>query len=181
MSLEHSVELRLIEPQEAAALRQLRIRAVTEHPSAFGASSEEERALSVEQVAQQLREGPPISYWFGAFEQATLAGILNLVRFQRPKVCHKAMLGGMYVASDAQGRGVGRALLEHALSFASTQDGLELITLAVTVGNAAARKLYVGAGFRPYGVEPRYIRVDTSYFDIEWMILDLRDAAHTRA
>ena len=169
------METRLVEPHEAAALRLLRIRSVTEYPSAFGASVEEERALSPERVRQQLEEGPPHAYWFGAFEGGELAGILNLVRYQRPKVRHKAMLGGMYVAPERQDRGLGQALLRHAIAFAAGMEGVEMITLAVTVGNPAARKLYTGSGFVPFGVDPRYIRVGDEYFDIEWMTLDLRD------
>ena len=170
------MNIRLIEAEEAEALRSLRIRAVTEHPSAFAASPEEERALSVAAVACQLREGPPYSYWFGALEGGSLVGMLNLARYQRPKVRHKTMLGGMYILPEHQGRGVGRALLGHTIAFATSMEGVEMMTLAVTVGNAAARKLYTGAGFVPYGIDPRYIRVDAAYFDIEWMTLDLRQA-----
>jgi RimJ/RimL family protein N-acetyltransferase len=44
----------------------------------------------------------------------------------------------------------------------------------VTAGNDAARALYVAAGFVPFGVEPRFIRVDDRYYDIEWMIKRLQ-------
>src|SRR3712207_2086003 len=117
------METRLIESHDAEALRTLRIRAVTEYPSAFAASVEEETALSIEDVARQLGEGPPYSYWHGVFDHATLIGILHLARFQRPKVRHKTMLGGMYILPDYQGRGIGRALLEDTISFAKTLEG----------------------------------------------------------
>jgi hypothetical protein len=87
------METRLIEARDAEALRTLRIRAVTEYPSAFGASIEEEMALLIEQVARQLSEGHPYSYWYGTFDNATLIGIVHLARFQRPKARHKTMLG----------------------------------------------------------------------------------------
>ena len=79
----------------------------------------------------------------------------------------------MYVAPEARGNRIGTALLEHTLSHARTMDGLEDVTLAVTVGNDSARRLYLGAGFVPYGVEPRYIKLGDQYFDVEWMILRL--------
>jgi ribosomal protein S18 acetylase RimI-like enzyme len=83
------------------------------------------------------------------------------------------MLGGMYVVPEYQRRGVGRALLEDTISFAKTLEGVATITLAVTVGNEAARKLYRSAGFMPFGIEPGYICVEKTYYDIEWMILHL--------
>ena len=168
------METRLIEPRHAEALRALRIRSVKEYPSAFGASVEEETALSIEQVAQQLSEELSASYWRGEFNHAILIGMVHLFRYQRPKVRHKTMLGGMYILPEYQRRGIGRALLEDTISFAKTLEGVEMITLAVTVGNEAARKLYVSAGFIPFGIELRYIRVDKTYHDIEWMILDLQ-------
>ena len=171
------METRLIEPGEAEALRALRIRAVTEHASAFGTSVEEEAAVSMEQIADELREGPLNSYWRGVFDAATLIGILHLFQFQRPKLHHKTMLGGMYIVPDYRGRGIGRVLLEDTIAFAKTLANVELITLAVTVGNDAARKLYIRSGFIPFGIEPRYIRVDQTYYDIEWMIFDLAKRA----
>jgi ribosomal protein S18 acetylase RimI-like enzyme len=110
---------------------------------------------------------------FGTWLVGQLAGTVNLYRSPRPKTRHKAILGGMYVAPEARGNRIGKALLEHTLSYARTMDGLEDVTLAVTVGNNAARRLYLGAGFVPYGVEPRYIKLGNRYFDIEWMILRL--------
>jgi RimJ/RimL family protein N-acetyltransferase len=168
------METRLIEPRDAESLRTLRIRAVKEYPTAFAASVEEETALSIDEVANQLSDGHSYSFWWGAFDNSMLIGILHLFRYQRPKVNHKTMLGGMYVIPEFQKHGIGRMLLEDIISFAKTLDGVEMVTLAVTVGNNTARKLYLSAGFDPFGTEPRYIRIDTTYYDIEWMILNLQ-------
>lgn len=170
------MQIRQLAPADAAMLRALRIRAVTEYPSAFSASVDEETAQSVDQVAQQLADGLPTSRWFGAFDAADLLGMVNLVRFQRHKVRHKAMLGTMYVVPERQGQGVGAALLQHALTEARAVAGIQFITLAVTVGNHAARRLYMQSGFVPYGIEPSYIRVGDDDYDIEWLVLDVRQA-----
>ncbi len=55
--------------------------------------------------------------------------------------------------------------------------GVEEVVLAVTVGNELAHRLYVAAGFKPYCIEPRYIKLDDQYFDIEWMVLLLDQAS----
>jgi GNAT superfamily N-acetyltransferase len=64
----------------------------------------------------------------------------------------------MYVEPEMAGRGVGRALVEVLLTQART-DGLELIVLTVTDGNAKAAQLYERCGFRSFGVEPHAIKV----------------------
>ena len=58
--------------------------------------------------------------------------------------CH---VSDIAVAQGHEGRGIGRALLDHAQAWAKKQRCM-LITLAVFPGNARARELYERAGFR---------------------------------
>ena len=167
------MNIRQLAAHDAPVYQPLRLRALREHPEAFGSSLEDELPLPLEQVARQLEDTSGNSVSFGAWLDGQLVGIVSLYRSPRLKTRHKALLGGMYVTPEARGNRIGKALLEHTLSYARTMDGLEDVTLAVTVGNDAARRLYLGAGFVPYGVEPRYIKLGNRYFDIEWMILSL--------
>jgi ribosomal protein S18 acetylase RimI-like enzyme len=80
------------------------------------------------------------------------------------------MLGAMYVAPEARGQQIGRALLDAALAHARSQSGIRQILLAVTVGNHAARHLYRAAGFVTWGIEPDYLCIGDQFYDIEWMI-----------
>jgi GNAT superfamily N-acetyltransferase len=166
------VEYRLLTGQDAGAFQALRLRSLRDHPEAFGASYEEEAAQPDEEVARQL-DAAPHAYHAGVFEEGRLLGVVSLFRFARQKTRHKAVLGGMFVLPEARGRGVGRDLLGYILDHARGLDGLEDLTLAVTEGNVAARQLYLVAGFVPYGVEPRYIRVGEDYYAIEWMHMRL--------
>lgn len=59
--------------------------------------------------------------------------------------CH---ISDLAVAQGQDGKGIGRALLEHAHAWAKKQR-CALITLAVFPGNARARALYERAGFGP--------------------------------
>ena len=45
--------------------------------------------------------------------------------------------------------------------------------LSVTVGNEAARRLYLNAGFVPYGIEPRSLMIGSDLMDIELMALPM--------
>lgn len=59
-----------------------------------------------------------------------------------------AFLSDVFVQSAYRGRGVGRALVDAAVEHARAC-GAALLRLDVLLGNAAARRLYERAGFRP--------------------------------
>jgi ribosomal protein S18 acetylase RimI-like enzyme len=84
----------------------------------------------------------------------------------------------MYVASEARGRGIGRALLERAVAEARSWPGVEKLTLTVVVRATAARSLYLAAGFRPYGLEPDSLRQDGVRDTVEYLALDLGTHPH---
>lgn len=163
------VTVRVLSDQDAAVFRTLRLRALKEHPEAYGSAFEEEEQWPLEQTVQGLTQ--PSSSAFGAFAGTDLVGIASLARNMRAKTRHRAMLTGMYVAPEVRGRGVGLALMDAVLASARTVGSLEDVVLAVTVGNESARRLYLKAGFVSYSVDPRYIKIDDRYYDIEWMIL----------
>jgi ribosomal protein S18 acetylase RimI-like enzyme len=167
------MEVRLLTADDAPAFQALRLRALQEHPEAFAASVEDAQQEPLAQVACQIRDGPPLQFTLGAFAAETLVGLTHLARYPGAKLRHKARIGGMYVAPEVRGQGIGAALLDAAIAQAAALGGIEALTLAVTVGNTAARGLYQAAGFVAFGVEPRFIRVDEHYYDIEWMIKSL--------
>ncbi len=170
-NMEKMVAIHMLTEADAPAFRTLRLRSLREHPEAFGSSSEEEELLPVEQTAEHLRSSSAERCAFGAIATGQLVGYAGFSRHPRRKTCHKAHIGGMYVVPEARSQGVGRALLDAVVTHARSMSGVEEVVLAVTVGNEPARRLYIAGGFKPYCIEPRYIKVDGEYFDIEWMIL----------
>lgn len=121
----------------------------------------------------RLEDTVPDTFWLGAFENEELNGILGFFRRQGEKLRHKALLGSMYVVPEARSRGVGRALLDEAVRRAKSMAGLKELVLAVTIGNASAKQLYLNVGFEVYCRDPRFIRVAGRDFDIEWLALTL--------
>lgn len=166
------MNIRVLNEADAPAFREVRLRSLREHPEAFGASYEEESELPLERFAERLRADPGTSIAFGAFDGQSLVGTVRLGLETRRKTRHKATLLSVYVAPEARGQGVARALLEAALHQAR-ELGVEDVVLGVTVGNTAARALYASLGFEGYGIEPRYIKLGDEYTDIEFMILHL--------
>lgn len=167
-----AAQIRRLHPEDAASYRELRLRALREHPEAFATSYEEEQERSVAETAGRLAPGAE-QVTLGAFEQERLVGIATLIRPAKAKLRHRATLAAMYVVPEARERRLGRALLQQVLAVAE-EWGVSDVALAVTVGNDAARRLYAGAGFVSYGVEPRSLRVEGRFYDVEWMSLRLR-------
>jgi GNAT superfamily N-acetyltransferase len=165
-------KIRRLDAEDAAAYRDLRLRALAEHPEAFATSAEEERARPLAEVVQRLEAGPE-QVTLGAFDRELLVGMATLTRPARSKLRHRATLAAMYVVPEARGHGLARALLDAVLEIVG-EWGVSDVALGVTVGNDAARKLYTSAGFVPYGIEPRTLLVEGRFHDVEWMNLRLR-------
>lgn len=174
------MEIRELNETDAEACRALRLRALHDHPDAFGASYEETAARPLERFAEQLRKAyaSPDECTLGAFgADGLLVGMVGLVRQRSPKARHCAFIWGMYTAPEARGRGVGRALLTEVISRARAMAGVEQVQLDVVTSNIGARTLYVSAGFEVYGLERHALKLpDGTYLDEEHMVLWLNGA-----
>jgi GNAT superfamily N-acetyltransferase len=79
----------------------------------------------------------------------------------------------VYVCEEHRGRHLGRALVEAALGFARTLDGVSQVQLAVAMPATAARALYAELGFQAWGLEPDALRVGSERIAEEHMVLVL--------
>ena len=172
------VNVRELTGDDAGDFRNLRLRALREHPDAFGSSYEAESAAPVEAAAERLRLNAESldSFTLGAFRGSQLVGMVGFYQETREKTRHRGTIWGMYVPIEEQGKGIGRALLARALELARALPGLEQVELQVVTRNMRARGLYGSFGFATYGTEPRALFVDGEYLDEEHMVLFLRDA-----
>ena len=159
--------------QDARSLWNLRLHALETVPEAFGESAQEHQQTPVEKYAERLRSTANESAVIGAFEESALVGMIGLYRDQRAKRRHKGWIWGMFVEERYRGTGLGRALLEEAISTARNMLGLRCVLLSVTGSQESARRLYLSAGFRPYGIEPQALKVDDRYLDEEHMIMEI--------
>ena len=170
------LQLRALDVADLDAYKALRDHALAHHEEAFTSDAATEALRTAQSYRARLGEPPGDSGGFtlGAWRGERLVGAITCERDPRSKVRHVGHIVGTMVASDQQGQGVGRALLDALLARASADDGLHQLTLSVTAGNAAAVRLYERAGFVRYGTLPRAIRVGGRYFDKQLMQLTLR-------
>ncbi len=168
--------IRVLTAHDAAAYQALRLRGLRESPDAFGSTYDGEVDTPLEQIAERLSRGAGgDDVIFGAFHEdgGALVGLAGLRRGTSLKTRHRGGVWGMYVAPDARGQGVGRALVSALIAHARTLEGVERLTLGVESGNEAARALYHAFGFVTYGIEPQAYKLDGRYWDSEMMTLDL--------
>lgn len=172
-TLNDALLIRQLTPADRDAYYQLRLRGLQAHPEAFGQSYQEALERGPEHYDAMLEgarsaEG---NFLLGAFvaQDTPLLGVVGLMRLPRLKERHKAEVVGMYVAPEAAGRGVGRALLMEVLSRSRQVEGLRQIQLVVSSENDPARHLYESVGFRRYGREPEALCVDGIYYDADLM------------
>ena len=168
------MEIRLLTAADAPEVRALRLRALRENPEAFGSTLAEEVDRPLEATAARLAD-PAAGFVLGASlaPGGPIVGVVGCYREAARKRRHVGVVWGMFVAPEARGRGVGRALLDAAVVRAAGWSGLEQLALTVVPENAAARALYVARGFRPFGLAPRALREDGRYYDLEHLWLPL--------
>ncbi|GGA24213.1 GNAT family N-acetyltransferase [Paenibacillus physcomitrellae] len=172
--------IRILQQEDAAAYRKLRLEGLLNSPDAFGSTYEREAAFSLDQFIERVTPTPD-KFVLGAFlekettpgTEGELAGIVTFIRETGFKTAHKGHIVGMCVAAEARGQGIGNKLLLALIDQTSRLPGLEQLQLTVVAGNDAAKRMYLSAGFQVFGVERRALKAGDRHMDEEWMVLHL--------
>jgi ribosomal protein S18 acetylase RimI-like enzyme len=167
------VEIKLMTDRDAQALWNLRMQALESDPWSFVDSPDELRDTPVEEFAERLRLNNAENFIFAAFEEETPVGMAGFYQESPRKRRHKGWIWGVFVASDARGRGIARRLMLAAIERARAIPGLEFILLTVSVNQPAPRRLYESLGFRSIGIEPQGLKIGNQHIDEEHMVLEL--------
>ena len=165
--------IRRLLPADLAAYKELRDDMLAARPETFTSDPAPER--SPESYLSRLGIDRPEGgeFTLGAWEGEQLVGVVTCERDVRTKVHHIGHLIGMMVRAEAQGAGIGRALLDACIAQARQTEGLVMLTLSVTASNASAVRLYEHAGFVRYGSLPRAMLVSGTYYAKDQMVLGL--------
>lgn len=144
------VETRRIQRDEGDLLRQTRLAALLDSPSAFASLHADESDRSIAQWSELAKDRA------SGFEQTTYFGLVSgevvgiIGGFRRPSE-PTVELVSMWTAPGARRSGVGADLVRTLLSWAKT-GGSSSVELWVTEGNGPAVTLYRSLGFSPTGV-----------------------------
>lgn len=143
-----TVQLRRLRPGEGEALRDLRLRALTEAPLAFAASVDDQRRLPPENWEDWARAGAGdgSTVTIVAVESERWVGMI----VGRLLDAETAWLEALWVDPTERGRGLGQDLIE-AVAHWARERGATRLDLSVTDNNRAGSALYARAGFAPTG------------------------------
>ena len=142
-----SPSVRRLAADEAALLRDLRLRALRDAPMAFGSTLAREEGYAPEKWERWAAEsatGERQAIFIANPAAGMASGVIDA------EDAGLAHLYAMWVARDARGTGAGTALVDAVVAWA-TDRGAERLTTSVTEGNAAAMALYAAAGFADTG------------------------------
>jgi len=161
--------IRRLETDDAAIYREMRLEGLKAHPEAFGASWDDEIEQPSAWWSERLESNTVFGGWI---DRSPLLGVASFYVLGATKQRHKGILWGMYVHPDARGTGLAASLLQHVIEHARPL--VEEIRLTVMASNTAAHRLYSAAGFEPYGLERRALKVGDNYYDDVLMALLLQ-------
>jgi GNAT superfamily N-acetyltransferase len=146
-------EIRSLGPDDATAYFAMRLRCMHDAAAQFRSAPEDVEREGLAHWQSRLESND--ERIVGVFDGDTLIGIGGIARDWRVKLRHKALLFGMFVAPEAVGRGVGRAIVDaliaHAHGFVAS------LHLTLMADNDRALALYERAGFTVYGCEPQSV------------------------
>lgn len=153
----------------------IRLRALRDHPDAFGQPIDEAMRLSAAEAMDQFR-----TRWdsgdnrtFGAFDRGGAPlGMTGVVREIRPRNRHRMSIWGVYVVPEARGRGISSALLDRALAHVRNTPGVLQVHITAASHNTVAIRAYERAGFIRVGRLPRVdLFPDGTTIDDDLMVL----------
>lgn len=159
-----SFTLRRASPADAPAYRVLRLEALRDHPTAFSADYTTNLAKTDAAWAKQLQPNDETGVLYLAWHDDSLVGMTGLYRDPSPKTRHSGTIWGVYVQSAYRGRGLSTRLIAACLDWGRAH-GITIAHIGVTTTNAPAIAAYLRSGFQVYGVQPRAIHYQNTYYD----------------
>ena len=154
--------VRRAQPADAAALVALG-REVSSEPERWLITEGGWRSVGDERRYLRATRRSPDAAVFVAEIDGRIVGRLSLARDTHPASAHVADLGLM-VAESHRRRGIGRALLRHAVEWAE-EAGIEKLELHVFPHNEPAIRLYEEFGFEREGLRRAHYRRGSELVD----------------
>jgi ribosomal protein S18 acetylase RimI-like enzyme len=104
----------------------------------------------------------PQKFVLSYFEGDKIIGTAAFLREDSAKERHRGWIWSVYVRPEGRGRKIGRQLMERLIDEARRTDGLEILTLIVSINQTEARTLYTSLGFFTAGFGLRAYKLPDS-------------------
>ena len=136
--------IRLATAADAAAIARIYAPYVTETFVSF-----EEEAPDAPEMARRIAgDGRGLHPWLAAEIDGRVVGYASASPFRSRPAYRWTVETGVYLAPEAQGRGLGRALMEQLLDLL-TRQGFTAVVAGITLPNPASVALHEKLGFSP--------------------------------
>lgn len=159
------ITIESITPQKAMLLKDVRLRALQDTPSAFGSTHERESEFSDEKWLERATLQVSKGMTYLALNDGEGCGIVGGFLDREDKT--RAHVVSMWVAPTHRRLGVGNLLVQSVVDWAKTQN-VETLWLFVTDNNGAAIRFYERIGFEktghtiPYPNDPNLFEYEMS-------------------
>ena len=165
------VTIRLASLEDAASLLDLRLEALSMHPEAYAADIDltvaEGTGGWVKQITDYAQNHSGVVSIACTGDE--LVGMAGVARGHWPKTRHFGTLWGVYVKPMWRGFHITEAMVNQIFEW-STESGVNVIYLGVTVSEKSAIRCYSRCGFIEYGIEPKAIFYKGIYYDQVLMV-----------
>lgn len=160
------ITIRIATPDDAPALFELRLEALSAHPEAFAADVEMTRARGAQTWAESISRDASNESGIIVIGRAgeKLIGMTGIGRGHWPKTRHSAVVWGVYVNQAWRGLRIADAFLSECITWAA-KHGIVVLKLGVITTNQAAIRCYERAGFTICGTDPKSNYLDGVYYD----------------
>lgn len=159
-----TVLIREATPADAAQFRELRLHALQDSPTAFGADYQNNLQQSLEYWVERLAIQPDEGAIFLAQQEQGWIAMTGIARGISPKTRHSATIWGVYVRPEWRGLHIAEKLINACFTWARARK-IVRASLGVTTSNASAIRCYERCGFQITGTEPRALYHEGRYHD----------------
>lgn len=176
-----AVTIRPLVEHELPQWWEMRLRALKDHPDAFGSDYETARERGYGYLLERTF-GPQrgVSQTFVAVDDDGRMLATTGTFGDSGKRAHIAFVWGVYTVPEARNQGLSRRLVATAIAHCRAHPGILQVHIDVNADNAAAIHLYEEAGFVTWGREPRALALPDRFDDELHMVLMLDDGARER-
>jgi len=159
-------------PKDAIPFRDLRLHALQDSPTAFGADYQRTLGQPSTYWEDMLTIRPDESTIFVAEHESQLTGMTGIARGNSPKTRHSATIWGVYVRPEWRGLHIAQELIQSAFNWGRARK-VVAARLGVTTTNTSAIRCYERCGFKVTGTEPRAVQYEGQYHDFYTMYCSL--------
>jgi RimJ/RimL family protein N-acetyltransferase len=159
-----SITIRLATVSDMQAFIAMRLKALKDHPEAFGSDYEDALTRPEEFWQQRLTETDHNAIYVAVSPEAELIAMTGISRYEGKKIQHNANIVSVYVDPAWRGLRLTEHLIAACVAWARQHD-IRILRLSVAVTNTAAIRAYARSGFVVYGIEQEVIFTDGIYYD----------------